>query len=234
MYWASGGGILLVIFPVGFDEKFIVRALVRKRECLDGLEEGDKLVAVVPEDYEREQKTVNAIKAIESIASPIVGEGNIVVLEVPMENEEIALTIERAIEENLTPDGIVLAVLSGGMRPLLVATLLALLGIKDARVIVESDFENLSGHISLELGSFLAPHNRRWEKILCGLLEGKSVRTVARELGVSPATISNELKGMARYHLVRAEKPDGRIPKYFVTRAGKTYLKIMESECIET
>ena len=225
---------MLVVFPVGFDEKFIVRALMRKREGIDGLEHGDRLMAILPEGYRKEQKTVNALEAIESIASPIVGKENIVRLEVPLEGEEIVLAIKKGIEENLTRDMVILAVLSGGMRPILVSTLLALLGVKDARVIVESDFENLSGHISLELGPFLAPHNRRWEKILCGLLEGKSVRTVAKELGVSPATVSNELKGMARYHLVRAEKPDGRVPKYLVTRAGKTYLKIVGSECIET
>ncbi|WP_335755166.1 CRISPR-associated CARF protein Csa3 [Thermococcus barossii] len=223
-----------MVFPVGFDEKFIVRALVRRREGIDGLEPGDRLLAVVPEGYRREQRTVNAIEAIKGITSPVVGEGNVFVLEVPVKGEDMVITIKREIEKRLTDDRLILAVLSGGMRPILVSTLLALLGVKDARVIVESDFENLSGHISLELGPFLAPHNRRWEKILCGLLEGKSVRTVAKELGVSPATVSNELKGMARYHLVRAEKPDGRVPKYLVTRAGKTYLKIVGSECIET
>lgn len=225
---------MLVIFPVGFDEKFIVRALVRKREGLGGLGEGDKLIAVVPENYRREQKTVNAVDAIKSIAAPIVGEGNISVLEVPADNEELVLKIKRTIEKNLTQDRTILAVLSGGMRPLIISTLLALLSIKDVRVIVESDFENLSGHVSLELGPFLAPQNRRWEKILCGLLEGKSVRAIAGELGLSPATISNELREMVKYHLVRAEKPDGRTPRYYVTRAGKTYLKITGSECIES
>ncbi|NJE06344.1 CRISPR locus-related DNA-binding protein [Thermococcus sp. M36] len=225
---------MLVVFPVGFDEKFIVRALMRKREEVDGLEHGDKLVAILPEGYEREQRTINALEAIESIASPIVGKGNIVRLEVSLNGEEIVLAIKRGIEDHLTRDRIVLAVLSGGMRPLLVGTMLALLGLKEARVIVESDFENLSGHISLELGPFLAPQSRRWKLILCGLGEGKSVRTIAEELGVSPATISNELKKMSEYHLIKDERPDGRAPRYHITRAGKTYLRLMGGECDET
>ena len=225
---------MLVVFPVGFDEKFIVRALMRKREGIDGLEHGDRLLAVLPEGYKREHRTVNALEAIESIASPIVGKENIVRLEVPLNGEEIVPAITRGIASNLTRDRIVLAVLSGGMRPLLVGTMLALLGIKEARIIVESDFENLSGHISLELGPFLAPRSRRWEMILCGLKERKSIRTIAEELGVSPATISGELKKMSEYHLIKDERPDGRAPRYHITRAGRTYLRLMGSECDET
>ncbi|WP_245610447.1 CRISPR-associated CARF protein Csa3 [Thermococcus celericrescens] len=215
-----------MVFPVGFDEKFIVRALVRKREGVDGLEAGDRLLAIVPEGYQKEPRTVNAITAIKNIASPIIGEGNVLILEVPLNGEEIVRDISRAIKDNLTDDRLVLAVLSGGMRPLIVSTLLALLSIEDARIIVESDFENLTGHISLELGAFLAPAKRRWARILCGFLEGKSVRKIAEELGVSPATISHELREMTKYGLVRAEKPDGRTPKYKATSAGRLYLKI--------
>jgi len=224
---------LLVVFPIGFDEKFIVRALVRKREDVNGLEPGDKLLAIVPESYHKEQRTANAISSIKNIASPIIGEEHFVILEVPLNGEELVVRIIQAIRDNLTNDRLVLAVLSGGMRPLIVSTLLALLSIQDVRIIVESDFENLSGHISLELESFLAPSNRRWVRIICGLLGGKSVRKISEELGVSPATISNELKEMAKYYLVKAEKPDGRAPKYRATKAGKLYLKIKGEECYE-
>ncbi|WP_175059592.1 CRISPR-associated CARF protein Csa3 [Thermococcus sp. 2319x1] len=224
---------MLVVFPVGFDEKFIVRALVRKRKNVNGLETGDRLLAIVPEGYQKDQRTVNAISSIKNIASPIIGEERFVILEVPPNGEELVVRIAQAIRENLTNDRLVLAVLSGGMRPLIVSTLLALLSVQDVRVIVESDFENLSGHISLELGSFLAPSNRRWVRIICGLLEDKSVRKISEELGVSPATISNELKEMAKYHLVKAEKPDGRAPKYRATKAGELYLKVKGEECHE-
>jgi len=225
---------LLVVFPVGFDEKFIIRALMRRREEFGGLGTGDRLMAILPEGYEQEQRTVNALKSIEDVASPLVGKDNVIRLEVPMRSEDIVLAIKKGIEDNLTSDRVVLAVLSGGMRPLLVATLLALLGLKDTRVIVESDFENLSGHISLELGPFLAPKSRRWELILCGLLKEKSVRAIAEELGVSPATISNEVRKMLKYNLVQAEKDRERTPRYLITNAGKTYLRLMEGGCIES
>ncbi|BAD84637.1 predicted transcription regulator, containing DNA-binding HTH domain [Thermococcus kodakarensis KOD1] len=224
---------MLVVFPVGFDERFIIRALVRKREDVDGLEPGDTLLAIVPEGYRSEQRTTNAINAIKNIASPIIGEEHIMILEVPLNGEEIVTRISQAIKDNLTDDRLILAVLSGGMRPLIVSTLLALLNIEDVRVIVESDFENLSGHISLELGLFLAPSNRRWAKIICGFLEGKSVRKISEELGVSPATISNELKEMTKYGLVKAEKLDGRAPRYKATNAGRLYLKIKGENCHE-
>ncbi|HIH73640.1 MAG: CRISPR-associated protein Csa3 [Thermococcaceae archaeon] len=225
---------MLVIFPVGFDEKFIIRALVRKREGVDGLGPGDRLLAVVPEGYGKEERAVNAINSIKAIASPITGEDNVKILEVPPDGEDMVLKIAQAVRENLTTDRIVLAVLSGGMRPILVSTLLALLSVRDARVIVESDFENLSGHISLELGAFLAPPKRRWVMILCGLLKGWSVRKIAEDLGVSPATISNELKGILRYNLARAVTPNDRTPKYAVTEAGKLYLRLWGEGCHET
>lgn len=225
---------MLVVFPVGFDEKFIVRALMRRREDVDGLIRGDKLIAILPEGYRNEQRTLNALNAIESIIGPIVGEENIIHLEVPSTGDEMVATIKRSVEDNLTRDRVVLAVLSGGMRPLAIGTLLALTGLKSVRVIVESDFENLSGYISLELGSFLAPHSRRWARILCGLMEGKSVRTIAEELGVSPATISNELRKMADYYLIKSERPDGRAPRYQITRAGRTYIKLIGEDCNET
>lgn len=225
---------MLVVFPVGFDEKFIVRALMRKRDGFNGLEKGDKLLAILPKGYQNEKKTLNAVESIENIATPLVGEGNVIRLEVPLEGEEMVLTIKEGIERNITRDRIVLAVLSGGMRPLIVGTMLALLWVKDAKVLIESDFENLSGHISLELSPFLAPHSRRWKLILCGLSAGKSVRTIAKELEVSPATLSSELKKLGRYYLVEAEKPDGRAPKYRITNAGCLYLKLMGDECNET
>jgi len=126
---------LLVVFPVGFDEKFIVRALMRRREDVDGLIRGDKLIAVLPEGYRDEQRALNALNAIESIVGPIVGEENIVHLEVPSTGDEMVATIKRSIEDNLTRDRVVLAVLSGGMRPLVVGTLLALMSLKSARFI---------------------------------------------------------------------------------------------------
>ncbi|HII61233.1 CRISPR-associated CARF protein Csa3 [Pyrococcus horikoshii] len=222
---------MLVVFPVGFDEKFIIRALVRKREGVNGLEPKDKLLMIVPEDYQREQRTLNAIDSIKNIASPIIGEKNIIILEVPLNGEEMVTRISHAITENITDDRLILAVLSGGMRPFIVSTLLALLTIRDVRVIIESDFENLSGYISLELGTFLAPSKRRWAKIICGLLEGKSVRRISEELGLSPATISYELKEMVKYNLVKPEKPNERTPKYLVTKAGKIYMRLQREKC---
>ncbi|ASJ10962.1 CRISPR-associated transcriptional regulator Csa3 [Thermococcus sp. P6] len=223
---------MLVVFPVGFDEKFIIRALVRNREDdVTGLKEGDRLMAILPEGYRKEQRTLSALQSIENIAVPIVGEEGLIRLEVPVDGEDTVLFIKKGLEENMPSDRIVLAVLSGGMRPLLVSTLLALLTLKDARVIVESDFENLSGYISIELGAFLAPRNRRWEHILCGLLRNESVRTISEKVGLSPATVSNELRKMREHHLIKTGKLNERVPRYVITRAGRLYLKLMEAEC---
>ena len=79
---------MLVVFPVGFDEKFIIRALIRKRGEIDGLKTGDRLVAILPEGYKKEPRTINALNAIESIVIPIVGEENIIRLEVPLKDEK--------------------------------------------------------------------------------------------------------------------------------------------------
>jgi CRISPR-associated protein Csa3 len=38
---------------------------------------------------------------------------------------------------------------------------------------------------------------------------------------------------MAKYGLVKAEKPDGRAPRYIATNAGRLYLKIKGERCHE-
>lgn len=43
--------MLLVVFFVGFDERFIIRVLVRKREDVDGFELGDMFLVIVLEGY---------------------------------------------------------------------------------------------------------------------------------------------------------------------------------------
>ncbi|AFK22396.1 CRISPR-associated CARF protein Csa3 [Pyrococcus sp. ST04] len=220
---------MLAIFPVGFDEKFIIRALMRNQT-----KKGDKLLAVVPKGYEKEEKAVNALRAIRDITVPIVGEENFKVIELLTTNgENMVLEIKNAIEDNLTEDKRIIAILSGGMRPLNVVILLATITVDNTRVKVESDFENLSGFISLELGPFLAPRNIRWINILCGLKTGKSVRKIAEDLGVSPATISRELKDIQRYSLVEEISGKNRPLGYTLTRAGVLYLKLHGGICLE-
>ncbi|CAB49931.1 CRISPR-associated transcriptional regulator Csa3 [Pyrococcus abyssi] len=219
---------MLAVFPVGFDEKFIIRALMRNQT-----KEGDRLLAVVPNDYKKEERTVNALRAIKDIAIPLIGEGNFKIIELPTTSgEEMVLKLKSAIENNITEDRRVITILSGGMRPLNVIILLTVITIENVRVKVESDFENLSGFISLELGPFLAPKNVRWINILCRLKAGKSVRRIAEELGVSPATISRELKNLLKYSLVEEISGKNRPLGYVVTKAGTFYLRL-HGGCIE-
>ncbi|WP_457754690.1 CRISPR-associated CARF protein Csa3 [Thermococcus sp.] len=220
---------MLVVFPLGFDEKFIVRALIRNK-----LKKEDKLLAVLPEGYEKEERTITALKNLRGLLKSLTSEDNIIVVEVPLgSGEDMVLTIRKEVLRHLMPDREILAVLSGGMRALTVTTLAALSSLQDVSVRVESDFENLAGFISFDLTPILAPADIRWVRILCGLYRSKSVRKTAEEIGTSPATVSRELQRMMHYNLVRPVRASTQVVRYEITDGGIFYLKLYGDDCTE-
>ncbi|WP_324735722.1 CRISPR-associated CARF protein Csa3 [Thermococcus sp. SY098] len=220
---------MLVVFPLGFDEKFIVRALIRNK-----LKKEDKLLAILPEGYEKEERTITALKNLQGLLKSLTSEDSITVVEVPLgSGEDMVLTIRKEVLRHLTPDREILAVLSGGMRALTVTTLAALSSLQDVSVRVESDFENLAGFISFDLTPILAPADIRWVRILCGIYRGKSIRKTAEEIGTSPATVSRELQRMMHYNLVRPVRAITQVVRYEITDGGMFYLKLYGDDCIE-
>jgi len=209
---------MLYVFTIGFDEKFIVRSLVR-----NPVRKNDRVLVVLTQGYEKNDRVINALKSVKGILHNIIPEENfkIVVITPQDETGKSIGKIRQEIEKALTNERRILACLSGGMRPVIVMILLALLTIKNAEIKIESEFENFDGHIEASLNALIAPVKDRWIKILRAIYYGKSVRKAAKELGIAPATVSRELKEMEAYSLVMEEEK-----RYRITEGGILYLQL--------
>ncbi|RLF73293.1 MAG: CRISPR-associated transcriptional regulator Csa3 [Thermoplasmata archaeon] len=220
---------MLILTTIGFDEKFIVRSLLRNK-----VGRGDKMVVFLFEGYEENDKVMNALKSVKNILENVIFDEDFVVEKLPKSDEiDVFLRIRKAILSNLTGDRQILAILSGGMRPLLITILMALFKTDDAKIIIESEYENFEGHVVYDMSPFKAERNEKWINIIECLMEGDSLRGISRRTGLSLASISRELQRMMKYNLVRPQRSLSRITGYEVTDSGKIYLRLYKDSGVK-
>lgn len=201
----------IFVATLGFDEKFVVRFLLRH-----GVRKGDTIIVVVPAGYERNEKASAALENLQSLIAKLIPESALRVLDVDL-SAEPALSIRRirsVIVER--PFGEVYACLSGGMRALIMLVVSALFLLRGVAVSLEVEFENFEGMLEIPLSALGIPRNERWLRILSLLEDGLSVRAIAGRLGLSPATVSRDIKQMGVLKLVDSD--------FRLTREGKFYL----------
>ena len=198
---------------LGFDEKFVLRFLLRH-----GVGKEDRIIVVLPAGYEENEKASAALENLKSLIAKLIPEGALRVLDVDL-SAEPALSIRRiryVIFEQ--PFEKVYACLSGGMRALILLVVSALFSLRDVSVSVEVEFENFEGMIEVPLSVLGIPKHERWLRILSLLEEGLGVRAVAGRLGLSPATVSREVKQMSALGLVDSD--------FRLTSEGRFYLML--------
>jgi len=210
--------LTLFVFTLGFDEKFIIRFLLRHH-----LLKSDEVVIIAPDDYLTNEKARNAYNSIVKILQSWITKEQISVLILAPDDEPAKnIRIVHSYFNKKSPKKIIVS-LSGGMRIVIALTLLALLQIqKIVPIQLEIDFENLTSYKAIPLEVVNFPYSSRVYEILELIQQNPSIsiRKIAWRMALSPATISREILDMKKRHLVR------QIPNLKITPAGKFYLEL--------
>lgn len=171
----------LLILTIGFDEKFPLRAVMRR-----GISKGDVILLITATPIEERVK--KAINMFKRMVLNIAEDVKISVLEVPVENlvksvrlirKEVERIGVRRIEVNL----------SGGMRILIIATLLAL-----------SPFTNsldIPIEMELEDGRAITEVKLKWFKVPTPGYEDVKIMKAVETLGIT--TLDTLIKHLTAY-----------------------------------
>ena len=216
-----GRRVVVLVATVGFDEKFVLRAIMRRADTLSRV----YLVTATPV----EERAARAVKLVEDFVNRVLkGPGREVrldVIEVDLRDffGVVAELRRKCFEEGKTADTYVVS-LSGGMRALVLAVLAAFV-ISGRAGEVEVELENFSGVVrfSPELfrGVSLGDYDRRVVKSLAQ--RGKATyRELLADTGLPRATLFRTLKNLRLRGLIRAEVV-GRTSYYSLTDIGRAY-----------
>ena len=203
------------VITLGYDERFAVRFLLRH-----SVSEEDVILAILLANFREDEKSLTAFNNLRRLiewVEPIeldLGE--------PVKSvSDLSSTIGRKSR------GEIHACLSGGMRSVVIITLLALQNLvreTSRRAWVEIDFENLSGYMRIPLNAFLIPRNERFLRILEALMDvsvRRSIRYLEGRTGIPLATVHREVKKMISMGLLTKELGPTEFGKaYFYLNSG--------------
>ena len=209
------------VITLGYDERFAVRFLLRH-----AVSEDDVILTVLPSSFRSDEKSVAAFNSLRKLVEWV---------------EPVELDLEKPVASvaylsSLIGEksrGEVQACLSGGMRSVVVITLLALQNLirETSKIVwIEIDFENLSGHIRIPLNAFMIPRNERFLRILEVLVGGdlgrRSIRHLGERTGLPLATAHREVKKMIKMGLLTA--------KLELTEFGRAYFLLNSTQSTRT
>jgi len=213
----------VIVLTLGFDEKFAVRALTRAAPL-----EGDEVIVVMPSDGDERAK--RALESLRRFCDTIGISLN--VKEVPVAKPEEAIAeVYKVLSQRLREGKVLRLNLSGGMRALILETLIAALAATrqwpDSMLStkVEVDLENLKGVVELTLGHFALslPGSidldilRSIKKLQA--LGNATLDMIASEAKIPRSTTYRRLLDLERRGYVKAEKRRRRVV-YSLTELG--------------
>ncbi|MGB9730143.1 MAG: CRISPR-associated CARF protein Csa3 [Thermoprotei archaeon] len=195
----------LIIATIGFEEKFTVRMITRH-----GLDKGDKVLLLTGPPTEKSTIAINLVR--EFITKYYSKDVTLLVREIPVHNFYDAVHI---IKQNIMNEakGVtnIVVNLSGGMRILIIETLLALtvLSVKNITVEIETEDSSTIITIPTEFISMKLPIRKRHIEILQILAQAQepiTIKTIAEELKIDDSTIRRHLLKLRKMRLVEVKK----------------------------
>jgi CRISPR locus-related DNA-binding protein len=206
----------VLVATIGFDEKFVVRALIRYLESID------HFIGILSTPVE--QRASQAISNIKSfIEKYVVDSGkklisNFIIIDVTDPYEAIA-----KLKSIFTPNNEYIVNLSGGMRALTIVTFIAFI-ISRARGEIEIELENLQGRILIDPRVVVAgPLSSDEEKIVNAIkkLGRATYRDIIRETGIPRATLFKHLSSLRSIGVIDQQR-EGRHTYYLLTNIGRS------------
>jgi CRISPR-associated protein Csa3 len=213
--------VVVLVATVGFDEKFVLRAVMRYADSLKRV----YLVTATPVD----ERVARAVKLVEEFVNRVLKEPwrevKLELVEVDVRDffKAVAELRRRCFEYGEATDTYVVN-LSGGMRALVLA-LLAAFVISGRSGEVEVELENFSGVVRFGAELFRWPGLGDYDRRIIRSLAQRG-RATYRELladtGLPRATLFRTLKSLRLRGLVKAEVV-GRTSYYSLTEVGRAY-----------
>ncbi len=183
--------------------------------------EDDLILAILPAGFREDDRSLTAFNNLKKLVEWVEA------LELDLSEPVWSVAhLSSILEERAR--GEIHACLSGGMRSVVVITLLALQNLvreTPMRAWIEIDLENLSGYMRIPLNAFLIPRNERFLRILGALIETgsgrRSIRHLVRRTGIPLATAHREVKRMIEMGLLTRElEPTEFGRAYFYLNSG--------------
>jgi CRISPR locus-related DNA-binding protein len=205
-----------LVTTIGFDERFVVRALIRYLENID------HFIGILSTPIE--QRALQAISNIKNfIDKYVVDSGKrlayeFIEIDITDPYEAIA-----KLKRIFTSNNEYIINLSGGMRALTIVTFIAFI-ISRARGEIEIELENLQGRISIDPRIITAgPLSSDEEKIVNTIkkLGRATYRDIMKETGIPRATLFKHLSSLRSRGVIDQQR-EGRNTYYLLTNIGRS------------
>jgi CRISPR-associated protein Csa3 len=206
----------ILVTTIGFDEKFVVRALIRYLDSID------RFIGILSTPVE--QRALQAVSNVKGfIDKYVVDSGKRLAyefIEIEVKDPYEAIAKLRRI---FTPNVEYIVNLSGGMRALTIVTFIAFI-MSRARGEVEIELENLQGRISIDPRIITAgPLSSDEEKIVNTIkkLGRATYRDIMKETGIPRATLFKHLSSLRSRGVIDQQR-EGRNTYYLLTNIGRS------------
>jgi len=205
-----------LVTTIGFDERFVVRALIRYLENID------HFIGILSTPIE--QRALQAISNIKNfIDKYVVDSGKRLAYEfIEIDITDPYEAIAR-LKRIFTPNNEYVVNLSGGMRALTIVTFIAFI-ISRARGEIEIELENLQGRISIDPRIITAgPLSSDEEKIVNTIkkLGRATYRDIMKETEIPRATLFKHLSSLRSRGVIDQQR-EGRNTYYLLTNIGRS------------
>jgi CRISPR locus-related DNA-binding protein len=205
-----------LVTTIGFDERFVVRALIRYLENID------HFIGILSTPIE--QRALQAISNIKNfIDKYVVDSGKRLAYEfIEIDITDPYEAIAR-LKRIFTSNNEYIINLSGGMRALTIVTFIAFL-ISRARGEIEIELENLQGRISIDPRIITAgPLSSDEEKIVNTIkkLGRATYRDIMKGTGIPRATLFKHLSSLRSRGVIDQQR-EGRNTYYMLTNIGRS------------
>jgi len=194
---------MILIFTLGFDEKFALRTIFRR-----GIKVGDKIIVVMPE--KNDPRAEKAYLMLQQIISNSIPGIPIEKITIPSQDFPRAVSLLRKIALSLLrKNGKIVLGLSGGQRIIILQLLAAFLSVGAREVEIEIESEDSSIVATFPLGMMMKVELDQDEiRILKSIAESpKTFSQICSSLNLSKSSAWRKLKRLIELGLIKkAEK----------------------------
>jgi CRISPR-associated protein Csa3 len=201
-----------MIFTLGFDEAFAIRALLRR-----GINDGDKIIIVIPD--KEDSRTNSAIQTIKEVINKTNKRVKIEEIRLQVENFNTSTETIRKILTSHEGEQIY-ANLSGGMRALVLETLVGIIK-SNVKCEIEVDLEDRTNFIKFTTTDIRTPEIEPEEyNILSSFDTIITLSELSKVLNKPKSTLWRKIKKLEEKGLIKIEKK-GRKMVIRKTEVGK-------------